>query len=400
MDKRLLITVLPLVSTAMFKAFRIGSVLGIPIKLDITFLLILPVFAWIIGVQIEPLVEILEPLVPGNIDPEAVHGGYRHWLMGLAGALGLFLCVALHELGHSVAAMRYQYHIASITLWIFGGIAQLTDTPEHWRHEFVIAIAGPIVSLVLAVISYLPLFVIDAPSSVVFLLAYLAVMNAALAAFNMLPAFPMDGGRVLRALLARNRSLPRATKLASEIGKSFAVLLGIFGLFTFNIILIGIAFFVYIAASGEAERTMVEAALAGVSVEDIMTPVSDLKVVGPRDSVADLLERMFRERYTGFPVVRAGRPVGMVTLTDAQAVDPVEREAFEVRDIMSSELETIEPTTDAFEAIQRMQEAGVGRLLVIDEHGELRGLISRTDLMRAVNIMQSSGDWDREGMST
>lgn len=379
----------------MFKAFRVGSILGIPLKLDITFLLILPVFAWIIGLQVEQLVNLLDPLIPGDLDGAALSEGNMPWVVGAIAAIGLFLCVGLHELGHSVTAMRYDYHIASITLWLLGGIAQLTDTPKHWRHEFAIAIAGPIVSIALGILAYLPLYVIDGPPLLVFLLAYLAVMNIALAIFNMLPAFPMDGGRVLRALLARTRSLPRATKLASEVGKTFAVLMGIFGLFTFNIILIAIAFFVYIAASGEAERVMMEAALGGVTVEDLMTPVDEVRAVDPHLSVGALIDRMLNERHMGYPVMQSGRPVGMVSLTDAQQVDPVEHDALEVRDIMSTQLRTIEPDADALDAITRMQRDGIGRLLVVDIDGDMHGLVSRTDLMRAFNIMQSSGDWDR-----
>lgn len=379
----------------MFKSFRVGSVLGIPIRLDITFLLILPVFAYIIGAQVELLLDLLEPVIPNEIAATDLTDGSLQWGLGLAGALGLFLCVGLHELGHSVAAMRYEYDIESITLWIFGGIAQLTDTPEHWRHEFVIALAGPIVSIILGGVAYLPLLVLDWPATVTFLLAYLAVMNIALAAFNMLPAFPMDGGRVLRALLARNRSLPRATKLASEIGKLFAVLIGIFGLFTFNIILIGIAFFVYIAASGETERVMMEAALRGVRVDDVMTAADQVHVVTPELSISDLLDRMLAERTTAFPVVANGSPIGMVTLTDAQQVQDFERDALEVRDVMSRELHTIGAETDAMDAIVQMQEASVSRLFVVDRHGSFIGLISHGDLMRVFNIMQQSGDWER-----
>ena len=379
----------------MFKSFRVGSVLGIPLRLDITFLLILPVFAYIIGAQVELLLDLLEPVIPVEITADELVDGHLQWALGLAGALGLFLCVGLHELGHSVAAMRYAYHIESITLWIFGGIAQLTDTPEHWRHEFVIALAGPVVSLALGALTYLPLLVYEWPAVVTFLLAYLAVMNVALAGFNMLPAFPMDGGRVLRALLARNRSLPRATKLASEIGKLFAVLIGIFGLFTFNIILIGIAFFVYIAASGETERVMMEAALGGVRVDDVMTPADEVHVVHPQTTIAELLDRMFAERYTAYPVVANHEPIGMVTLADAQQVQEFERQALEVRDVMSREMRTVAADGDAMDAIVQMQQAGVDRLFVVDRDGDFVGVVSHSDLIRVFHLMRESGDWDR-----
>lgn len=374
----------------MFKSFRIGSVLGIPLRLDITFLLVLPLFAWIIGSQIEQLLDILHPLLPVEVVADDLQGNNLEWLVGLAGALGLFVSVIFHELGHSVVANRYGYPIDSITLWIFGGIAQLSDMPEHWRHELTIALAGPAVSVALGVLIYVPLVAVDGPPILVFLLAYLAVMNVALAIFNMLPAFPMDGGRVLRSLLARNRSFPDATRVASEVGKLLAFLMGIVGLLGLNIVLIGIAFFIYIAASGEAQRVMTEAALSGVTVEDVMTPVDQLHVISPSASVAELIGRMFNERHTGYPVLSDGRPVGMVTLSDAQEVRDVEREAYEVRDIMSTDLKTIAPTAPAIEAMSSMQAADVGRLLVIDADGDLHGLVSRTDILHAMEIASSS----------
>ncbi|MFP4591336.1 MAG: CBS domain-containing protein [Halobacteriales archaeon] len=375
----------------MFKSYRIGSAFGIPIRLDVTFLLVLPLFAWIIGSQVTELVDLLDPLVPVALDADPLVGGATHWLVGLAAAVGLFVCVVFHELGHSLVAMRYGFPIDSITLWIFGGIAQLTDMPEDWRQELAIALAGPAVSVALGALAFASLYAVTGPPVATFLLAYLAVMNVGLAVFNMLPAFPMDGGRVLRALLARTRPFPDATRTASEVGKLLAFVLGIVGLLGFNIVLIGIAFFIYIAASSEAQRVMIEAALAGVTVADVMTPVDRLRVIAPDATVAELVGRMFKERHTGYPVIENGRPVGIVTLSDAREVREVEQEAFEVREIMTSDLETIAPEAPAIEAITRMQAADVGRLLVIDD-GDLAGLISRSDIMRALEIAQSS-EW-------
>lgn len=377
----------------MFKSFRVGSVLGIPLRLDITFLLILPLFAYIIGSEIALLVDLLAPLLSTEIDPGSLTGGVVHWGVGLAAALGLFACVALHELGHSVMAMRYEYHIDSITLWLFGGIANLTETPRNWYHEFNIAIAGPVVSVVCGALAFAPLMVIDGPPVIVFLLAYLAVMNIALAAFNMLPAFPMDGGRVLRSLLARNRSLPRATKLAAETGKAFALLLGLYGLFIFNIIMMGIAVFIYIAASGESKRVMMDAALGNVTVHEAMTPIEELRMITPDVSVAELLTRMFREQQTSYPVVDDGRPVGLVTLGEAQSVADYERQAMEVRDIMLTDRYSIHPDTSAIDAIRRMQRSGADQLLVTEDQ-DLAGMITRNNLMRVFNVVQSQGDWD------
>jgi Zn-dependent protease/CBS domain-containing protein len=374
------------------RSFRIGSVFGIPIKLDATFLLILPVFAYLIGTQVDMWIDLLND-VPFNaaLNADALIAGDGRWLLGSVAAVGLFVGVVLHELGHSVVAMRYGYTIDSITLWILGGIASLSDQPEEWNHEFYIALAGPAVSVALAVGSWVALQAL--PSSLDFarfVFGYLALMNLALAAFNLLPGFPMDGGRVLRALLARTRPFARATQIAAEVGKLFALVLGILGLLSFNLILIGVAFFIYIGASGEAQRTVMNAAFEGVTVADVMTHGEDVHTVEATDSVADLMDRMFEQRHTGYPVKRNGEVVGMVTLDDARSVQAVERDAMRVEDVMTDEVYTVPQYANATDALDALQRHGVGRLVVVDADGEMAGLITRTDLVNAFDIIQST----------
>jgi Zn-dependent protease/CBS domain-containing protein len=395
----------------MLKSFRIGSLFGIPIKLDLTFLLVLPLFAYLIGAQIEPVVDILNEVLGAGIDVASVTGGPVPWILGFAAAIGLFVGVVLHELGHSLTAQRYGFPIDSITLWLFGGIAALSEMPEDWRQELNIAIAGPIVSVLVGIASY-GLFLITPETfdGARFVLGYLAVLNVALAIFNMIPAFPMDGGRILRALLARGRSYAQATQQAASIGKLFAIAMGLFGLLTINIILIGVAFFVYIAASGEAQQVTMKAAFQGVTVRDMMTPASELHTVEPDTPISELIRRMFTERHTGYPVVDGNgfdeRLVGLVTLSDAREIKPVERDAYTVSDVMTTDLKTIEPNSDAMTAIERMREHNIGRLLVVEApatsddssvggqpttEGDLVGLISRSDVMTAFDIVQQSG---------
>lgn len=376
----------------MFKSVRVGSVLGIPLRLDITFLLIVPIFAFIIGSEIEVLIGMLEPLSPTGLDSEALTGGYTPWLLGLAAALGLFACVAAHELGHSVVAMHYGYHIDSITLWLLGGLAKLTETPRHWSHEFAIAIAGPVVSVAFGAMALVPLLGVQAPAVVTFLLLYLGLMNVALAAFNMIPAFPMDGGRVLRALLARKRPLPRATKLAAETGKGVAVLLGLWGLFVFNPVLIGIAGFIYISASGETRRVFMEDQLGDVPVESVMTPIEDLRLVGPRVSIASLRERMSTEGQAAYPVVEDGRPLGIVTTGATADIGPAEQGALEVRDRMTTQTPSVRPRADALATLSRMRSVGVDHALVIDRDGDLAGLLARGDVTR--RAAGAAAGWD------
>ena len=373
------------------RGIRIGSAFGIPIKLDLTFLLVLPLFAWLIGNDVASLTGVVNDVSGSAIDVAPLTAGSTQWVLGSAAAIGLFACVLFHEFGHSLVAMRYGYEIESITLWLFGGVARFTEMPEDWRQELTIAIAGPIVSLGLGVVAYLGFLLLPtALDPVKFVVGYLALTNVVLAVFNMLPGFPMDGGRVLRALLARSRPHAQATKIAAEVGKVFAFLLGIFGLFT-NLLLIALAFFIYIGASSEAQQTVMKAAFEGVTVTDVMTRREDLHTVDTDTSVAELLDRMFVDRHTGYPVLRNGRLVGVVTLDDARSVKEVERDAYRVEDVMSADLRTISPDADAMTALQQMQENKVGRLPVVDDAGEIVGLISRSDLVTAFNVIQSRG---------
>ncbi|MUW15028.1 CBS domain-containing protein [Halorubrum sp. CBA1125] len=380
------------------RGIKVGSAFGIPIRLNWTFLIILPIFAYLIGGQVSTIVDVMNEATGIGIDPAAIGGGFTPWLLGFAAAVGLFVGVLLHEFGHSLVAMRYGYEIDSITLWLLGGLASFTEFPEDWRHEFWIAVAGPIVSVAVGIACYGVVLLTPAgadastgANAAAFVFGYLAVLNVVLAGFNMLPAFPMDGGRVLRALLARNQPHAQATQRAASIGKVFAFFMGLVGLFTFQLLLIVLAFFIYMAASGEAQQTTLKAAFEDVTVADVMTDREDLHTVTEDTSVADLMDRMFKERHTGYPVLDGDDLVGMVTLDDARSVNEVERDAYRVADVMETDVVAVEPTADALTALQTMQEHGVGRLPVIDRSGELVGLISRSDLMTAFNIIQTGG---------
>ena len=373
------------------RGIQIGSAFGIPVRLNWTFLIVLPLFAVFIAWDIAELVLLINEIFGATMDPDQLTVGNLPWYLGLASALGLFAGVLLHEFGHSLVALRYGYEIDSITLWLLGGVASFTEFPEDWRHELVIAIAGPVVSVLLGVGSYV-VFTSLPPSvdAARFVFGYLAILNTVLAAFNLLPGFPMDGGRILRALLARNQPHAKATQQAAAVGKAFAFGLGLLGLFT-NLFLVVLAFFIYMAASGEAQQTTIKAAFEDITVEDLMTSEEDLVTVSEDTTVSDLLARMFTERHIGYPVMRNGTLVGMVTLDDASAVEEVERDAYRVEDVMSAELYTITPGADAMTAFERMQQNGVGRLPVVTEAGNLVGIISRTDMMRAFEVIQQGG---------
>jgi len=383
------------------RRFRIGSAFGIPIQLDLTFLLVLPLFAFVIASQVELWAGTMNDIVAANLDAELLSTGAVAWVLGVVAAVGLFVGVVLHELGHSVVAMRYGYAIESITLWLFGGIANLEEMPEDWRQELSIAVAGPAVSIALGAVSYVAFLAVPSTHSVGldaarFVFGYLALMNVALAAFNLLPGFPMDGGRVLRALLARTRPYAQATKTAAEVGKGFAILLGLFGLLvTFNLFLVALAFFIYIGASGEAQQTIMRAAFEGVVVGDIMTPVDHVDTVDEDTSVRELVDRMFEDRHTGYPVERDGEVVGLVTLEDARAVREFERDAYTVGDVMTTDIYSVAPGEDVMAALETLQSNDIGRLLVIDDEA-FAGLLTRSDIMTALSIIRTSGRVDRQ----
>ena len=374
------------------RGLTIGTVVGIPVRLNWTFLLVLPLFAYLIGTEVAAIAGVMNETMGAGIDPAAISGGAVPWLLGFAAVIGLFAGVLLHEFGHSLVAMRYGYQIESITLWLLGGLANFAEFPENWKHEFWIAVAGPIVSLGVGAVCYAVFWLTPAGSNaVLFVFGYLALLNVVLAVFNMLPAFPMDGGRVLRALLARSQPHAQATQRAATVGKVFAFLMGVVGVVTFQLLLIALAFFVYIAASGEAQQTTLKAVFEDVTVADVMTPREELHTVTENTSIAELMSRMFEERHTGYPVMDGGDLVGMVTLEDARGVREVERDAYRVGDVMATEVASVGADTDAMTALQTMQEHGVGRLPVLDADGELVGLISRSDLMTAFNIIQTGG---------
>lgn len=373
----------------MFKSFRVGSLFGIPLKLDVTLLIVLPLFTWLIAAQITEIIEVINVMLGTTVAPEPLAEGVMPWVLGLLAAVGLFVGVALHELGHSLVAIRYDYEIDSITLWLLGGLAQFTEQPREWNHEFWIAIAGPAVSVAVGAVCYAAVVVLPSGfDALIFLFGYLAVLNVVLAVFNMIPAFPLDGGRVLRALFTRSQPFAQATQRAVQIGKLFAIMLGLFGLLAFNIFMIAIAFFVYIAGSAEGRHTLIASVFEDVPVQDVMTPANELVTVSTELPVTELLDRMMEQRHSGYPVVKDGDVVGIVTIEDVQGIPSERRMEYTVGDVMSDDLQTLSEDSTAMEAFTEIARHDFGRLLITDNRGDVVGLITRTDLMRAFAILQ------------
>jgi Zn-dependent protease len=373
------------------KAFRLPlNLAGIPLYVDLSFVLILPLMVGMIAGNLVFLVR------EGRfgIDPDVVAHGWMPLLLGLIGALGLFVCIILHELGHSITARRYGVKVRRITLWFLGGVAEFEEMPRQPGAEAIVAIAGPIVSFALAGAFWGLTHVIPKPGhQAVWLVCwYLKTINFWLGLFNLLPALPLDGGRILRSLLALKLPYLRATTVAGNIAKFIAVTGGIFwglGLYAFlrygvlapNPWWIVLAFFIYSAANGETQHAIIVEMLKGIGVRELMN--RDVRTVPAWATVGDLLRYMLAERHKGFPVVdQNGHMVGMVEMSQLYGVDP----ATPVWQVMTTEVLGINHRASALDAFTQMSQSNVGRLIVFDDQNNMAGIITQHDLLRAIQV--------------
>lgn len=361
----------------MKSALKIGSVLGIPIRLHITFLLILPIFAYIFAIN------------PYPYGFQEVEPATTKYTLSTLTAILLFSSILLHELAHSYLAKRYGVNIESITLFLFGGVSSMEEIPRDPGQEAKMAFAGPLTSLIIGSICLLVYRNIIAPSPAlsdnpVYLVIWiLGAMNLVLGIFNLLPAFPMDGGRVLRAFYARRMSYVKATQSAAAVGKFFAILMAIFGILVGNLWFPLIALFIYVGASEEERSTQASISLENILVKDIMT--KDVVSVPPSMNVEDLVHFMFEKKHMGYPVIEGGSLKGIVTFTDIQRVSTLDRPVMRVSDIMTRNVISVPSNAQASDALKLVTSKNIGRVLVID-NGSLVGVLSRTDLVRILKL--------------
>ncbi|MDD1687469.1 CBS domain-containing protein [Methanoregula sp.] len=373
-------------------SFRIGRLFGIPILIHYTFLLVIPLFAWIIGSQITLTIDMLREIYQVPIDVSIATAGYMPYVLGTIVAFGLFFGVLVHELAHSLVARAKGIAINSITLMIFGGIATMEEGVPDPKAELPMAIVGPIASLIFGLICSLLIYAVPSVTTdpgwagvLIFILGYLGVLNIILCAFNLIPAFPMDGGRVLRAWLAKRMPLHQATKIAADIGKGFAIVFGIIGLFAFSPFLILIALFIYIGANMESSAVKYSHLLQDVSVGSMMsTPVT---TVGSTMPVSQVIAMMYSSKHLGFPVIERDTLVGMITLADVNRTSPIDREAMQVRDIMTKDLITLPPTAPVIDALRIMSAKDIGRIPVVAD-GKIVGIVTRTDILKVTELRQ------------
>ncbi len=364
----------------MVSSLKIGSVMGIPIKLHITFLLILPFIAFAFATAKPPL---------GFNSPDI--GLWVRIGLSLLAAIFLFACVLIHEVGHSYIALKNGIKIGGITLFLFGGVSEMEDMPRNPAVEMLMAFVGPAISVTLGVIFGAFYYLVPAirqdlyVGTMVWLLMY---MNIALGFFNIIPAFPMDGGRVLRGFLAKRMPYIRATRIAVTIGKTFAYILALLGILAWSfggLWLIVIALFIYMAASEEERSTTVSLTLEGIMAKDIMT--KDVHTLGAETTAAQAIDTMFRVKHLGYPVMEGGRMVGIVTLTDVSRVPAEARATTPIKEVMTRKVITLKPDDDAFAALQKLSANKIGRLVVM-EGDRIAGIISRTDMLKALELYE------------
>src|SRR5437762_1692099 len=305
-------------------------------------------------------------------------GGSAMGLGRVLFVLLLFVCVVLHEFGHAIAAKNFGINTPDITLLPIGGVARLQRMPDEPRQELIIALAGPLVNVVIA----LTLFAVvgwrglaaQAAMGGPDLLAQLLVINVVLVLFNLLPAFPMDGGRVLRALLATRLSYTRATQIAASIGQGCAFIFGFIGLFG-NPMLLFIALFVYLGAAQEAALAQWKDATANVPVSEAMA--TQIEVLPASATLDEAAEAVLRTSQHEFAVVdEAERVLGILTREDSIAALRQRRGDTPVSSVIRRHLAAVRPDDPLDEAFIKMQKSGYPALPVIDARGRLVGLIT------------------------
>jgi stage IV sporulation protein FB len=339
-------------------SLNIGKIGGTEIRIHVTFLLFL---AWIWAASY-------------------MSGGADAAWSGLLFMVLLFLCVLVHEYGHILAARAFGISTRDVTLLPIGGVARLERFPEEPREEFLITLAGPMVNvaivlaLLLAGADLSPHNFAEVDSSKISLIDRLAAVNVVLAVFNLIPAFPMDGGRVLRALLARKYGFVRATEIAANIGQWFAFAFGFIGLF-FNPMLTLIAIFIYLAATSEARLAQLRGVSRGVPVTAAM--MTEYKALSPSARIEEAIDTLLRTSQTEFPVVDTdGRLVGVLGRNDMIKALKQDGPNTLIGNVMTRGVPTIDHRRCLDEAFRVLMEKSAPAVGVVDAADRLKGLIT------------------------
>ncbi|MHB0875555.1 MAG: site-2 protease family protein [Anaerolineae bacterium] len=369
------------------RSWRLGRFLGVEVRIDSSWLLIFLLVTWTLAAGYFP------QSYPGR-------SVILYWVVGLITSLAFFASVLIHELSHSVVARSQGEKVERITLFLFGGAAQISDEPRTALSEFTMALAGPLSSFVIAgvcAVLWLALRPIAALAGGAFY--YLALINVGLGVFNLIPGFPLDGGRVFRSIIwGVTRNLRLATRIASWAGQTVAfllVLLGVLQLFSGNwlnglwIVMIG--WFLRNAAVSSYRQLIVREAMADVSVSQLMS--NDFVAVGPGLSLADLVEEyVIRRHEHAYPVVEGEQLVGIVCMHDVRSIPRERWEATTIREVMTPgpELLVVSPRDDGNTTLARMAAKDVHQLPVLDG-ARLVGMVSRSDVVRFLQWQSEAG---------
>ena len=368
------------------KHVRIGRIAGIPISLDYSWFLIFFLLTWSLGASYFP------SQYPG-------WAAWEYWVIGGLATVLLFASVLLHELGHAAAARHYRIPVREITLFIFGGVAQIQEEPKSAWSEFWIAIAGPIVSLALGVLFYVLALTAGAVSQLYATFSYLGYINLALFAFNLIPGFPLDGGRVLRAMLwGMSKDTSQATIIAANVGRFIAygfIALGLImmlqGNFFDGVWMAFIGWFLESAAVAQVQQQKLRDILKRYRVAQAMNTRLTLL---PADTPLDVLvhEHLLGSGKRAYVVQRDGVPLGMVTIHQIKKAPKDAWDTTTASDVMipMQEARAISPGEDLWTALSAMDREGVNQLLVVD-HGRIVGMISREDLVSFLQMIHEMG---------
>jgi len=315
--------------------------------------------------------------------------GFEGIFAGVLFVLAIFACVILHEFGHALMAKRFGIGTRDITLLPIGGVARLERMPEDPRQELAVSLAGPAVNVVIAAVLFVWLWLTAGllPVERLGVVAgpfweRLMVINVFLVVFNMLPAFPMDGGRVVRALLAQRMSYVRATQLAATLGQGMALLFGLIGFFT-NPFLIFIAFFVWIGATQEASMVQIRSALGGIPVNHAM--VTDYHTLAPEDKLERAVEMVLAGSQQDFPVVEDGVVVGVLTRQDLLRVLAERGKSALVSEVMQRDIQVVDSSEMLEAAFERLQ-ACQCHTLPVQRSGRLVGLLTMDNVGEFISI--------------
>lgn len=354
--------------------FRLTKVLGIDIDIHFTFLLLLAFFFAFMG-----------------------------W-NGLALVVGVFFFVTVHELCHSLVAMHYGIKVKRITLLPIGGVAQMPEIPQKPKQELLISLAGPLSNVLIVIIFFYPLYALigkDAllhPFKVITgqapytpelnVFAHIYWINLILAVFNMLPAFPMDGGRVVRALLAYRLGYREATKVAVRLGHIFALFFGYIGLVHGNILLLVIAVFIYMSASGEGVQVEIRETIKNYTVRDVLA--RDFVHLEPETSLGEVLGIMFHSHQEDFPITENGRLVGFVTRRIVVRAAHEKNKDVPCREIMRTDIPVIYAGV-TLDHVQKLMRKYQTTAMPVEESGTIVGVVTLDDINRVYVTMSERG---------